>query len=254
MHNRTDFAEILTHYKTNDPKIYSVLQKLDLNDWFKPWQEFRGDDYFTALCRAIIGQQLSVKAATSIYLRFADLFKPRIASPRDVLEIEDIKLREIGLSWSKVKYIKDLSQKVFDKDIDLQSLESLRDEEVIAELVKVKGIGRWTAEMFLMFNLHRENIFSPGDLGLKRGIEKLYNLTDPTPDQIEDIIKPTSPLPIEKKTLLNIMYTNTVVGEKFNEILKPYDLSTEQFNVLRILRGQKGNAVNRLASLKMITS
>ncbi len=193
MFKRTDFSDILEHYKTNDPKIYAILQNIDLNEWFKPWQEFRGNDYFTALCRAIIGQQLSVKAASSIYNRFTDLYKPSIATAKAILDTEDIKLREIGLSWSKVKYIKDLAQKVFDKQIDLSNLENLSDEDVISELITVKGIGKWTAEMFLMFNLHRENIFSFGDLGLKRGIEKVYNLTDPTPDQIEDIIKGWSP-------------------------------------------------------------
>jgi len=116
-----------------------------------------------------------------------------VVDPKKLLKIKDQKLRDVGMSWGKVRYVKDLAIKHLGGEIDLSKLSSLSNEQVITELTKVKGIGPWTGEMFLMFTLRREDVFSFGDLGLKRGIEKLYNLKEPTVAQIEKIIMPWSP-------------------------------------------------------------
>jgi DNA-3-methyladenine glycosylase II len=103
-------------------------------------------------------------------------------------------MRDQGISWAKIKYIKDLAQKVVDHEVDLVQIETLSDEEVIIALTKVKGIGRWTAEMFLMFALARPDIFSTGDLGLKRAIQKLYGLkVEPDEKKLLQLSKKWSP-------------------------------------------------------------
>ncbi len=131
-------------------------------------------DYFPSLVRSIIGQQLSVVVAQTIWKRAkaicTDVTPPVIAS------LNDDDLKKIGLSGRKINYIKDLSQRVLDGEIRLDGLDMLPDDEIIAQLVKIKGIGRWTAEMFLIFSLGRLDVLSLGDLGLKRSIQWLYGL------------------------------------------------------------------------------
>jgi DNA-3-methyladenine glycosylase II len=116
--------------------------------------------------------------------------------PKNILTFEDQAFRDVGLSWAKAKYIKDLAVKVQSGEVKIDNLDTLSNESVIDELIKVKGIGKWTAEMFLLFTLHRENIFSYGDLGLKNGFAKLYNIESPTPDQIAKIVDSWSPLQV----------------------------------------------------------
>jgi DNA-3-methyladenine glycosylase II len=183
---------ILGHYKSIDPKIYAVMKDLDYKQWLSEISHV-SDDYFFALCSEIISQQLSGKAASAIRKKFLDLFPDKKPTPDTILALDDQTIRDAGLSWSKIKYIKDLATKVKNKEIDLANLQNLSDEEVIAELIKVKGIGKWTAEMFLMFTLRREDIFSFGDLGLNKGITKVYGIENPTPDQINEIISKWSP-------------------------------------------------------------
>lgn len=150
--------------------------------------------YFSDLCEAIINQQLSDKVATVIFARYKKLFLGEKVTPKSVLKISDEKIRAIGLSYSKISFIKDLAQKIQIGELKLENLAGLDNEKVIAELVKVKGIGPWTAEMFLMFSLGREDIFSHGDLGLRRAIQKLYALKkEPTEKQTERISKKWSP-------------------------------------------------------------
>jgi len=133
------------------------------------------DDYYLALLQSIICQQLSSKAADSIYKRFMIYFN-RDPSPVKILETEHSLIRNIGLSNSKVKYIKDLSEKIITKEIILQNINSKPDEEIISELIKVKGIGVWTVHMFLIFSVGRLNVLPTGDLGLKRAIMLTYKL------------------------------------------------------------------------------
>ena len=129
-------------------------------------------NYFQALVSAIVGQQLSGKAAETIYGRVKEKVKGRI-TPKKILEVSEQDLRDCGMSWAKVASVRDLAQHVLDRRLHVRSLESHTDEDVMRELVAVKGIGPWTAEMFMMFTLGRQDIFSPGDLGLKKGLEKV---------------------------------------------------------------------------------
>lgn len=149
-------------------KFIAVIGELELR---------KRDDHYRSLVSSIIGQQLSVKAAATIFGRFVELTKGDI-TPGKVLPIADEDLRGIGISFSKINYIKDLSQKVLDSELDLNKLDELNNEAVIAALTSVKGIGKWTAEMFLIFSLGRENVLSLLDVGLQRGAKWLYNGED----------------------------------------------------------------------------
>lgn len=132
---------------------------------------------FAAITRNIIGQQLSSAPARIILERFIKLF-PRGAFPKpaEVIDTPDQKLRDCGMSWAKVKYIKSLSRAVLGKTLDLENVKQSPDEEVIAQLTKVNGIGRWTAEMILIFHLNRPDVFSVGDLGLRTAVAKFYGV------------------------------------------------------------------------------
>jgi len=187
------YSHIFSHFQTVDPIIHRALLEVDLDAWFaKAEKRTKGSDYFVALCRAIVGQQLSGKAAEAIYKKFESYFGGSY-TPKQILLAPDQVVRDIGLSWAKVKYVKDLADKFEKKEIAFDTLESLSDAEVIAELTKVKGVGSWTAEMFLMFTLLREDVFSHGDLGLRKGIMKLYAIEDPSVEQIEQITSPWAP-------------------------------------------------------------
>ncbi|MFI5240952.1 MAG: DNA-3-methyladenine glycosylase family protein, partial [Microgenomates group bacterium] len=124
------------------------------------------------LIDAITSQQLSGKAAKTIFNRVKESLSGKI-TPEAVLTKKDQQLRDCGLSWAKVKYIKDLADRVKKGVLKINELDSLSDEEVVTELVAVKGIGRWTAEMFLMFSLGRADSFPVDDLGIKKGFEKV---------------------------------------------------------------------------------
>lgn len=129
-------------------------------------------DYFEDICASIIGQQLSGKVADVIEGRFKKAIGGKV-SPDSILSTDDQTLRECGMSWGKASYIKDLAFKTSNNELQTKKLGKLSDEEVIKELVAVKGIGRWTAEMFLMFTLARPDVFPLDDLGIKKGFEKV---------------------------------------------------------------------------------
>ncbi|MDG7049955.1 MAG: DNA-3-methyladenine glycosylase 2 family protein [Nitrososphaerota archaeon] len=148
---------------------------------------------YESLVEAIITQQLSAKAADSISTRFRAIYG-KFPKPADVVGTSDAKLRKAGLSYMKVSYIKDLSKKVESKEIRLSYMKNLSDEEVIVQLTQVKGIGRWTAEMFLIFSLGRLDVLPVGDLGLRKGIKNLYSLEElPEKEQIERIAEKWRP-------------------------------------------------------------
>ena len=132
-------------------------------------------DYFENLCGYIIGQQLSGKAADVIEARFKDKIGRKV-TPNSVLITKDKILRDCGMSWGKVSFIKDLAQKTISGALQTKKLNTLTDQEIVDELVTVKGIGRWTAEMFLMFSLARPDIFPADDLGIKKGFEKVTGM------------------------------------------------------------------------------
>lgn len=148
---------------------------------------------YESLIEAIITQQLSGKAADSISKKFRAIYG-RFPKPEDVLKTSDNSLRKAGLSYMKIFYIKDLSHKIETKQLRLVKMKDLSDEEVIAELTMVKGIGRWTAEMFLIFSLGRQDVLPVGDLGLKKGIQRLYSMKElPQKEQMEKIAEKWRP-------------------------------------------------------------
>jgi DNA-3-methyladenine glycosylase II len=182
--------KVRQHFQINDPRIAVLIETIPLEDILPA----HPDDYFLHLCRNIIGQQLSGKAADTIYARFESSFGSTPITPKAVYESTDDALRNIGMSRSKVSFLKDLAQKIHTKEIDLSVLTTLSDSEVVATLTKIKGIGPWTAEMFLIFTLGREDVFSFGDLGLKRAIQKLYGLRkEPTISKMEKLSKRWQP-------------------------------------------------------------
>jgi DNA-3-methyladenine glycosylase II len=146
-------------------------------------------DPFESLLKSIIYQQLSGRAANAIYKKLLNYHAGKIPSPNQIISTSNETYRNsIGLSLRKVEYIKDLSLKVYSKKLDLSILPGLSDEEIISELVQVKGIGRWTAEMFLIFNLGRQDVMPLSDLGVRKAIKKLYDLPDlPNHAQILEI-------------------------------------------------------------------
>src|SRR3989304_2843241 len=160
----------LGHFKKIDPTLYEIALTVKLETLSKP------SDYFIDLVDSIISQQLSGKAAATIFSRFKKLFPQEKITADKLLKIPDQKIREAGISFSKIHYIKGIAEKITNKELNLNKLEKLSDEEVIMELVKIKGIGIWTAEMFLIFTLLREDIFSAGDLRLQNAVKKLYKL------------------------------------------------------------------------------
>ncbi len=148
---------------------------------------------YRSLIDAIITQQLSGAAADSISKKFQKLYQ-KYPKPIDVINTSDSKLRSAGLSKMKVTYIKDLSEKIQSKELKISSLKDKSDEEVITHLTQVKGIGRWTAEMFLIFSLGRLDVLPVGDLGLKKGIQHLYSMPDlPEKEEIEKIAEKWRP-------------------------------------------------------------
>jgi DNA-3-methyladenine glycosylase II len=131
---------------------------------------------FLSLARSIVGQQISVKAAASINARLLSLFGKRKPSPALLLSFSDEQLRRAGLSKGKVIYLRDLAHKFLDKTIDPKRFPEMSDTEIKDHLIQVKGIGPWTADMFLIFALNRPNILPVGDLAIKKGFQKAFNL------------------------------------------------------------------------------
>lgn len=181
---------VLDHFKKADSVLFSVAKKIDL-EVIEPRNEA---DYFHSLCYEIIGQQLAKNAARAIFGRFKMLFPGEQITPEETIKLSEEAIRNAGASWSKARFVRDLAQKTLDGTLDLTGLARLSDSQVVDKLTKVKGIGPWTAQMFLMFTLGREDIFSHGDLGLRKAVIKLYSLRDDaTQDEIEKIAKKWSP-------------------------------------------------------------
>ena len=151
-------------------------------------------DPWEALARAIVGQQLSTRAAASIWNKLLAIFGGSMPTPEEFLRRRRATLLKAGLSNAKVEYLRDLATRVKDGRLDLARLKDLSDEDVCAELVQVKGIGRWSAEMFLIFHLGRHDVISAGDLGIRRAIQVAYGMDDlPGPEDIDRIAEPWRP-------------------------------------------------------------
>lgn len=183
-------SRIRAHFKKNDPLLFSIISAKPLT-----LRSVRSSSqYFVSLCRIIVGQQLSTKVADVIFSRFKKLFYSSRINPDAVLAFSDDVFRGIGMSGAKTRFIKDVAQKVKKGEVNLSLLSDLPDVEVMTALMRIKGVGPWTAEMYCIFTLGREDVFSCGDLGLKRAIQKLYHLKkEPSLKTIERISKPWKP-------------------------------------------------------------
>lgn len=180
-----------------DPTMAALIErvgKIDLATRLRRRKEERPADAYGALLRAIVGQQLSTKAARTIYLRVLDLFGGTTPSPEQLLEASEEDLRSCGLSGRKTEYVRDLARHALSGELELDRLGDLEDEQVIEEIVAVRGLGRWTAEMFLLFHLQRPDVLSGGDLGIRKAVQVEYGLEEmPTPTQVLEIGEPWRP-------------------------------------------------------------
>ncbi|HKT83360.1 MAG TPA: hypothetical protein VJQ84_05935 [Solirubrobacterales bacterium] len=180
-----------------DPTMGALIErvgKIDIATRLKRRSEERPADAYGALLRAIVGQQLSTKAARTIYGRVLELFDGSTPSPEQLLEADEADLRAAGLSGRKVEYVRDLAGHVIDGELELDRLEELGDEEVIEEIVAVRGLGVWTAEMFLLFHLERPDVLSGGDLGIRKAVQIEYGLKEmPAPAKVIEIGEPWRP-------------------------------------------------------------
>ncbi|HLQ83785.1 MAG TPA: DNA-3-methyladenine glycosylase 2 family protein [Pseudogracilibacillus sp.] len=161
--------EAVVTLRQRDPKLNQLIKEIGNLEI-----ELR-TDYFASLVRSIVGQQISVTAATTIYQRLKNLLKEKV-SAESILEKSPEQLREVGLTKRKVEYVKDLSDKVLTKQININQLDDYSDQEVIETLMKVKGIGQWTAEMFLILTLGRDDVLAIGDVGIQRAARWLYDV------------------------------------------------------------------------------
>lgn len=171
----------IAYIAASDERLASVVPRY-------PQPNFRPHtDYYRELLESIISQQLSVKAVASIYQRFIDCFG-HVPEPDEILARDDTELRAVGLSGPKIKYIKDLAAKILEGDLRFDTIDQLSNADIIAQLTAVKGVGDWTAHMFLIFCMGRLDVLPVGDLGIKKAIHQLYELDAmPSADEIENI-------------------------------------------------------------------
>ena len=155
-----------------DPILKKVIKKFN-----KGFLTTRKDPFFS-LCRTIVGQQISTKAADSIWLKFEKKCKKKII-PKNVLKLSSSTLRSAGLSRQKISYLKNIAKSFKNKSFNIRDLKNMNDEQAISYITQLKGLGIWSAQMFLMFNLNRPDIFPTKDIGLVRAISKNYKTSYP---------------------------------------------------------------------------
>jgi DNA-3-methyladenine glycosylase II len=180
----------IAHLRTVDPVLASVIDRVG------PCRlrADRDGTHYSAVLQSIVYQQLSGAAAGTIYERVLALFGGRDPSPRALLKIDDAALRAAGLSGQKVRYAKSLSEHALRRNFPLEQLHECDDDTVITTLTQVTGVGRWTAQMFLMFRLGRPDVLPDLDLGVQKGIQRAYGLRRlPTPEQVLRRGKPWAP-------------------------------------------------------------
>ena len=180
----------VAHLTATDPILAEVIRRVGP---FRLTRRTEGT-HFDAVCRSIIYQQLSGKAAETIHGRVLDLFGGRAPLPHELAATQDAMLRSVGLSRQKLSYLKDLASQVASGDLPIEALHELPDAEVIEALVRVKGVGRWTAQMFLMFRLGRPDVLPDLDLGIQKAIQRAYRLRKrPPPERVLKIGAPWAP-------------------------------------------------------------
>lgn len=179
---------ILTHFRRTDEKLYHLAKKLGIIAMNS------NNDPFSDLCNAIVCQQLSDKAGAAIWKRFEALFAKKKITPSLVLKKSVSGLRKSGISNSKAQYIRNIAEAFIQDYVTPETFHQKSDEEIIQQLIQVKGIGRWTSEMFLIFSLGRPDVFSSGDLGLRKAVQRLYGLKKlPEEKQLHRMTKKWSP-------------------------------------------------------------
>jgi len=180
-----DAVQYLCKVDSNLERIIKIVGKYYIN--------IRNDP-FQSLVESIIYQQLAGKAANAIYNRFINYYNNKQITPTLILNSPNDNLKKVGLSNRKIDYLKDLALHVYDGRINLEELPKMNDDEIINKLVNVKGIGRWTSEMFLIFSLGRQDILPVTDLGVRKAIQKIYSLSElPKPNIMMEIAKPWRP-------------------------------------------------------------
>ncbi len=180
MHNRFTYgSDELDHLKRNDPRLGWAIDRIGMiHRTIEP-------DFFTAITRSTIGQQVSTKAQTTIFERLLDLVE--ILTPEAVLRLSLEELKSAGMSFRKAEYIQGIAHKIVSGKLNPTLFASMNDSEVIKELVSLKGVGLWTAEMILIFCLQRPDVVSYGDLGIHRGMKLLYGLEEISKERFEEI-------------------------------------------------------------------
>jgi DNA-3-methyladenine glycosylase II len=191
-----DHTTAVAHLKRADPVMAAIIERVgpcELGSRTDPGGPAR--DHYGALLRAIVGQQLSVHAARSIYGRLTERFGGRTPSPAELLEDDPEELRAAaGLSRAKVVFLLDLAERLESGALPLDDLDELSDEEVSARLTEVKGVGQWTADMFLIFHLGRPDVLPVGDLGIRRAALLAYRLRKlPQPERLVRLARPWRP-------------------------------------------------------------
>ena len=176
--DRSVWRRGVAHLK-KDPGMRTVIEKVGAFS-----MDFSSESPYEALVETFIYQQISGKAADSILKKFKSLYNGRIPTPKQFLATSQKKIANAGVSPQKYSYIKDLCTRVAGRELDLEGLKELPDEEVIAILDEIKGIGRWTAEMFLMFHLYRVDIFALDDLGLRNAVIRAYRIRNPSKERL----------------------------------------------------------------------
>jgi len=175
-------ADAARYLSEHDPALAPVIARIG------PCTIRPHRNYYQELVDSIISQQLSVKAAAAIEQRFREMFGGAFPTPEQILTKDIEQLRAIGFSRAKANYVRDLAQHVIDGELRFDHLDTLDNDAVVTELTAVKGIGEWTAHMFLMFCMGRSDILPVGDLGIKNGVRALYSFADvPSPDDIRRI-------------------------------------------------------------------
>lgn len=177
----------VNHLKKSDPTMRAIIEK------HGPCRMAYGEPSFASLAETIVYQQLNGKAAATIFKRFTDLAGLPL-TPQGVLKLSDEQMRSAGLSKQKLSYLRSLAELTLSGEVNFEQLPNLPDEEVIAHLTRVKGIGIWSSQMFLMFTLKRPDILPTGDLGIQMAMQKHYRKRKlPKPKEMEKIAKPWAP-------------------------------------------------------------
>ena len=178
----------------SDPVMAGLVERLGALSFETRRRRRPAVDAYGMLLRSVVGQQLSVKAAATIYDRVLELFGGATPPPQALLEVEPQALRDVGLSWRKVEYVRDLAAHVLSGELELDRLDELSDDEVVAEITAIRGFGVWSAQMFLIFFLERPDVLPTGDLGIRRAAQLAYGLDElPSPAELEAIAEPWRP-------------------------------------------------------------